>query len=330
MAIIFVNVSNLNTINYDSDEDSWVNTPRVSGLGHLNDQNKKLKVCLYGLRSVALTEKHVIALLKLSGWADLYTLNDRFSMKEGFFPIMFSDDNTFFFTDKKEYSLLNGDWALDNVYKVDWHDTPPTFNPYTPQIPRGWQQEIIEAQKMRAGDLFSKVSNSISTIKDFCQNNQNTQVEITYSDRYVKTELALVICLQFIENLKSVLNPSTYRVTFIGEKFSDPRANSEEYRRLTDSFICDGKRDEIGKQLIADDNYTFESKDKTEIPHYRELMVKAGNNVMRIMPDAGLAHWGLDVQRCQADRQFYGTNNGVNSRIPICSSTEQVYYVSLG
>ena len=328
MATIFVNVSNLNTLNYDADEESWAKTPRVSGLRHLNDQNEKLRVCLYGLPSGTLPEEHIISLFRISDWAELYTVDDVFKMEDGFYPIMLTD-NMMYFTDKEEYSLLNGDWALDNVYKVEWHGAPP-FNPFIPQIPQNWEQGIIEAQKMRVGDLFSKVCGSIPAIKDFCQKNQNAQVEITYSDRYVKTELALVICLQFIEDLKSTLNPSIFRVTFIGEKFSDPRANSEEYRRLGDSFISDSKRDEIGKNLIADDNYTFESKDKTEIPHYRELMVKAGDNVIRIMPDAGLAHWGLDVQQCQADRQFYGTNNGVNSRIPICSTTEQVYYVKRG
>lgn len=325
--ILFFNFSNLNSIIYDADESSWKQTPRLSSI-RPNNGGEKLNVCLFDLPHT-LPDEHIISLFKMSDWANLFTVNSGFTLENGFYPIMLAD-NTMYFTDKEEYSLLNGDWALDNVYKVVWNNKPiPAFNRYAPQFPQGWQQGIIEAQNIRVGELFEKVSGKLVDINDFCKNNQNAQVEIIYSDRYVKTELALVICLQFIKDLIAVLHPSSYRVKMIGEFFSEPRANDEGYRRLGDSFISDGKRDEIGNVLINDDKFVFESKEKKEIPHYRELMVKAGNNVLRIMPDAGLAHWGLDVQQCQADRQFYGTNNGINSRIPICSSTEQVYYICL-
>lgn len=323
--IIFFNVSNPNSIIYDADESSWGQTPRLSSI-RPNNGDEKINVCLWGLNGT-LSNEHIISLIKMTGWADLLTVEGGFTMKDGFYPIMLSD-NTMYFTDKEEHSLLNGDWALDNVYKVDWRNEPtPSFNNYTPQFPQGWQQGIIKAQNIRVGELYDKVIGVFPSINAFCRENQNAQVEITYSDRYVKTEIALVISLQFVKDLIAALHPSSYNVKIVGEKFSDPNANGETYRRLGDSFISDVKRDDIGKVLVNDDKFVFESKEKKEIPHYRELMVKAGNNVLRIMPDAGLAHWGLDWQKCKEDRKNYNTNNGVNPEIPIFSNTEQVYYV---
>lgn len=322
--ILFFNVSNLNSIIYDADETSWKQTPRLSSI-RPNNGGKKINVCLFDLPHT-LPDEHLISLFKMSDWANLFTVSSGFTLGNGFYPILLAD-STMYFTDKEEYSLLNGDWALDNVYKVDWNNNP-VFNRYTPQFPQGWQQGIIEAQNIRVGELYGKVIDVFPSINAFCQNNQNAQVEITYSDRYVKTELALIICLQFIKDLIAALRPSSYSVKVVGEIFSDPSANGETYRRLGDSFISNGKRDDIGKVLIYDDKFVFESKEKKEIPHYRELVVKAGNNVLRIMPDAGLAHWGLDIKQSKEDKKYYGISNGINSQIPICSTTEQVYYVS--
>ena len=319
--ILFFNFSNLNSIIYDADESSWKQTPRLSSI-RPNNGGERLNVCLFDLPHT-LPDEHIISLFKMSDWANLFTINSGFTLGNGFYPIMLAD-NTMYFTDKEEYSLLNGDWALDNVYKVDWNNKPiPAFNRYTPQFPQGWLQGIIESQNIRIGELFSKVKEKLFIINTFCSNNQNAHVKITYTDKYVKTELALIICLQFIKDVVGEMTPVGYQVDFIGQIYSKSDANDENHRSLSDEFISDRKRDEVGKQLINDTHYSFISKDKKDLPHYRELRIEAGKNSLLIMPDAGLAHWGFDKVNCH---RFFNTGEGVNPDIPIYSNTEQVYY----
>lgn len=324
--ILFFNSTDIDRMIFEGDEEaSWQKTPRVSSLF---TASQKTDVCLYGMPIGGLSGEHTISLIKLTTLANLFTTD--FSMNEGFFPLLLNND-CMYFTDKAEYSFLDGNWALNNVYKVHL-DKTPTFTSYNPVFPQGWQRCIVDSGNIRVGDLFSKVTEKLPMITEFCTKHQQEKVEITYSDRYVRDELSLIICLQFIKDLIYALNPTSYGVKMVGATFNEINANADNQRSLSGKaglFISDKRRDEVGSELIQDNHYVFESKDKTEIPHYRELVVKAGNNVLRIMPDAGLAHWGLDIKQSKEDKQYYGISNGINSQIPVCSSTEQVYYVEL-
>lgn len=328
--VIFVNAANPNRINYDLDDNlSWKHNPRLSNLKPKN--GSKLLVCLHGLNITQLPSELLLSFGHLQDWGSLYTTD--FQMKEGFYPL-FLDGNTLYFTDIEEYSFLDQNWALDNVYKTQLQGFEiPQLNPYKPESieSKGWQQGIIDAQNIRVGDLFSKVTEVLPSITEFCAKHQQANVKITYSDRYVRDELSLIICLQFIKDLISTLNPVIYNVKMIGETFNNDEANNEERRSLSGKaglFISYKRRDEVGGKLIQDNRFSFESKEKSYIPHYRELIVTAGVKTMRIMPDAGLAHWGLDIKQSKEDKKYYGISNGINSQIPICSTTEQVYYVT--
>lgn len=329
--VLFFNTADIKKIKFDDDDDlSWQKSPRVSSLF---STTQKTEVCLYHFSKNDITVGDIVSLNKLSALANLYTTD--YSMKnDGLFPLLLID-NTLYFTDIEEYSFLDRKWASGNVYKTNLRENEiPQFNLYVPEKieAKGWHQGIIAAQNIRVGGLFGKVTEVLPSITEFCLKQQQGEVEITYSDRYVKNELSLVICLQFIRDLLAKLQPTSYKVKMIGATFYEINANDDSHRRLSDSFISELNRDETGKHLINDSNFEFESKSKEDIPHYRELLVKVNKggtiHSLRIMPDAGLGHWGLDIQTCKAIRQYFSTNNGVNSEIPICSSTEQVYYIS--
>ena len=320
--IIFVNVSDLDTLNYDSDDLSWKNSPRLSGL---NKTNEKLNVCLYGLNGQSLSPEQIIALLKFSDNTDFHTISNGLNMETGFYPLVLDQENLYF-TDKAEYSLLNGDWAFDCVYKIPSNINGVTFSKYSIELPNGWQQCVVDNHNIRIKDLFGIVKDKLSVIDEFCNNNRNSNVTITYIDKYVKTELAMIICLQFIKDLITSLQPRSYKVCIKGEVFSEYNANNEKYRRIGDCLSNDRIRDEVGETLIDDERYSFVSENKNSLPHYRELKIEAGNNTLIIMPDAGLAHWGLDVEQCRRDRTYYEPGKGVNKGIPICSSSDQVFY----
>ena len=329
--MLFVNACNPNCINYDlSKESSWGSSPRLNSLKKTTD---KIPVCLLGLNTAQLPKELSPSLTKMSDWATLYTSN--YKMKEGFYPL-FLDGQTLFFTDINEYSLMDRNWATDNVYKMQLPDGErPHFEIYEPKSSEseGWQQGIIAAQSLRIKDLFNVVNNVFPSLEGFFRDNQDADVEITYSDKHIRTELSMSICLIFIKDIAEALHPSKMSVKFIGLNFHEPNANSEDYRRLTDSYIDDATRDKKGREMINDNRYEFFSKRKDQIPHYRELLINATKNgvthTLRIMPDAGLAHWGFDFEQRRLDRTNYKANSGLKPEIPITSSTEQVYYICI-
>lgn len=329
--MIFVNASNPNCINYDlSKESSWGSSTRLNALKKTGD---KIPVCLLGLNTAELPKELMPSLARMSDWADLYTSD--FRMKDGFHPLLL-DGKELFFTDVNEYSMMDRNWAIDNVYKMQFPDGEKlVFEKYELKSPEsnGWQQGIIAAQSLRIKDLFNVVKKTFPSLDGFFQAHQNADVEITYCDKHVRTEFSMNICLNFIKDIEEALKPSKMKVDFIGLTFQEPNANSEGFRRLTDSYLNDAKRDEKGGEMINDNRYTFVSKRKDQMPHYRELLIKATKDgkthTLRIMPDAGLAHWGFDIGQQREDRRRYNANSGLNPEIPITSSTEQVYYICI-
>lgn len=326
--MLFVNTSDINRINYDFDKNSWREAPRLSEFG----VKSKINVCLCGSPIIRFPSGLIPSMIRMTDRANLYTTD--FRMKDGFYPLLL-DGKKLYFTNMESYSLLDKNWASDNIYSTLLStEKLPEFESYIPKMPEGWQQGIIKAQNIRVKEFFDIVTTELPQITDFCNANKNANIEVMYSDRYVMDELSLIICLHFIKDLVVNIMPSSFKIKMIGSSFYNVDANDERYRKLSGKagiFISDRNRDETGKRLINDTNYEFISKPKEEMPHYRELLVKAtksgSTSTMHIMPDAGLAHWGLDGQKCKEDGEFYGTNNGVNSRIPIYSTTEQLFYV---
>ena len=315
-------------MNLDSDENSWKQSVRVSLLNRLKPTNgQNTDICLYGIPPTV-NRGEAITLHKLSNYANLYTVGN-FMPNNNLYPLLL-DGNKLYFTDLEEFSYLDRKWAADHVFKTDFNSSNLTFTPY--QIPLGVQRGIIAAQNITVGDLFKVVDNAFNNrITNFCTAHQNEVVEITYTDRYVKTELGLIITLQFIKTIIEKLHPAQYKVNIIGECYRDYDAD-ELSRRLGDQFTGDDKRDKVGETLINDNNYAFHSFAKKNVPHYRVLLIKvtdANNQIQElyIHPDAGLAFWKLDVAECKRSGIYYAINSGINPTIPIFSESAQIYYI---
>ena len=326
---IFINVSDLESWNFDSNDNSWEKSPRLS---RLKSSHNKLKVCLFGLAEKELSVVQIGTLLKFSGWgAELYTLSDDFNIEDGFFPLMYLVNDSkasLYFTDVIDNSYFNSDWAVDNIYKTEIVPyKKDVFIPYQPVIPAGWNRGVLDANQIEAKDLFDLVYNKFPEIKQFCSENVNANdLEIIYSDRYVRSELSLSICILFMDNLINKINPDEYTVVFKGQTYYEPNFNVRT--RLADNYQNDQDRDKDGKRLTDYDvHFTFTSVDISKIPHFRELTIKSGDNKLIIMPDAGIAHWGIDGDKCREKGVFYSVDNIIKPEMPISSNTEQIYYV---
>lgn len=329
--ILFINATKPETMNLNSGENAWKQTARVSSLlNRLQANNgQNTDICLYGLPQ-NVNKDDAITLYMLSAYANLLTVSN-FMTTNNLFPLLL-DGDTLYFTDIEEFSYLDGNWATDHVFKTIVDSNQLEFTPYQPQIPQGVELKSIAAQNINVGDLFEVVDNAFNNrITNFCTAHQNEVVEITYTDRYVKTELGLIITLQFIKTIIKKLNPAQYKVNIIGECYRDYDAD-EFSRRLGDQFTGDDRRDEVGEILINDNNYAFHSFAKKDVPHYRVLVIKVtdANNQIQMLyihPDAGLAFWKLDVAECRRSGIYYAINSGINPTIPIFSESAQIYYI---
>lgn len=323
---IFINASNPNCINYDLDEKtSWKNTPRLLSL---KKGGRQIPVCLSGLQSDKLPVELLPSLERMSDWASLCTSS--FKMREGFYPLLL-DGHTLFFTDKEECSMMDQYWALNNIYKIQLEkEEVPQFESFTIEKPedKGWQRGVIKAQNICVGELFGIVKEACDQIKKFCDDNKGAKLEISYKDKYVKNELSLIICIQFIKDVIDAVDSKDYSISLFGEYFHNNSANDERYRNISNQFISDAKRDEVGYALAKDNRFTFTSQDGKNMPHYRELLIRANkdgrDSTLCVMPDAGLAHWKLDGKNC---RKKYNVGDPIDPQMPIISDAEQVYYV---
>ena len=320
---LFINAHNLDNINWDDEKIGWRNSPRLNKLP-INE------ICLYQFDPTHVTNGHALTLLKIQGLAKLFTTD--YQMPQGLFPLLLTDDNTFYFTDIEQYSYLDNHWAFNNIYKTKI-DNNISFAEYKPTVIEQTKKCTIQPMHIRAGKLFEMADKALDgQILAFCSNNQHALLEVTYSDRYVKKELGLITCILFINNIIELMQPSAYKVNFIGEKFEESDANFEKYRKLDDSFANDEYRDDAGQQL-AGEHYTFISKDKKDIHHYRELEVKVTYEdnrtcTLRLIPDAGLGQWRFDIVQAKKDYIFYNTGN-LNPQIPIFSQEDQIYILEI-
>ncbi|MCQ2301160.1 MAG: hypothetical protein MJZ94_00865 [Bacteroidales bacterium] len=330
MKTIFVNLSDLNTLNYDGDNDqSWKGERRLSKISVPDTTGNNKRVCLYGLNSNKRLELgQYLMLQKITNWADLYVTDYR--MPDGYYPLFLNEDYLYF-TNVETYSHFDAKWALDNIYRTRIHEIP-AFISYQPSSPNPHDYMRLESMSIKVNELYDKVKELFPAIREFCQDNQGRSLEITYRDRYVVTEFSLIICLQFIQDLIRDFSTENYRVKFVGQKFNNSlKAKNERDRLLINEFISDAKRDEVGKSMLGgvEEHYVFVSEEK--LPHYRELEVKVGmpdgSETLRILPDGGLALWKLDNVKAREERKYYKAGNGIQGDMPIFSSEEQLYYV---
>lgn len=222
-----------------------------------------------------------------------------FSIGDGLYPLAIVD-GYLYFTTEKDYSNANSDWARGKVYKVKYGGDLDTYD-YENTIPENCSViHLAERyQQISSNDLYDLVYNTdgARTLFDefyrHCNANKDKNINVTYTDKYINSPLAVVTALQFIYKVLGKINNK--RSIEINTIFSRPSNNIE---------ILNGFEDEENlrnylKKIMKNES-TINIMAGRYLPHYRELKLTCAGKTLVISPDGGFLNgWYLDTRRAE-------------------------------
>lgn len=228
-----------------------------------------------------------------------------FSIGDGLYPLAIVD-GFLYFTTEKDYSNANSYWARGKVYKVKYENNLETQD-YENTTPENCSViHLAERyQQISSNDLYGLVSNTdgARTLFDefyrHCKANKDKNINVTYTDKYINSALAVVTALQFIYKVLGKINNE--RSIEINTIFSKPNNNIE---------ILNGFEDEENLRKYLKKIMKNESKINIMagryLPHYRELKLTCAGKTLVISPDGGFLNgWYLDTRRAEYEGIVY-------------------------
>lgn len=149
---------------------------------------------------------------------------------------------------------------------------------------------------LKSTNLFNTVYDKITEETNLLDVLNKANVNIEYSDRYLKTPLACIIASQFLIKLCEKFNLEINNFNIVGEKIDN---NYDSIRYINNQFTSSEDRDMFLKFLIeynADiKNLNVNSYDKSLTIHNRYLKIENENLSIKIRIDGGISHgWKSD------------------------------------
>lgn len=244
-------------------------------------------------------------------------------------------------TAEESSTLLDENWADGVVWEIDSNEEISDKN-WVIQ-PSEWMKKVIleKPLKIWSKDLLNTLIEKgewKDKWNDFVNKVEGTKLTIEYTDRYLLTQLGMIITAQMITQILDATecNDFNIKITINGEETSSAISIYDEIRKnqyrprpkgvLTQN-INSVDRVRYIKDLYASwkDKLTIVSKSSTELPHYRCLKISSSNGEeLYIMPDGGLAHgWGFDSD---VANEFYGPDRGIEDNIPIYAFLDEILF----
>jgi DEAD/DEAH box helicase domain-containing protein len=317
------------TVFIDQEESGWDmhEWPLLSELQRSKYLDNK-KVSFVFLQD-SMTSKSFPDLVALQSWAGLYKLSGKVSdaplaivRGEGFNRYYFSiESNTPF----------NESWGKNAP--VYFNRTVPDyqFQEFVPEIPSNSQFGIfyILQKQVLSKTLFGEYLKAASAqnpglVEEVRKRLEGKSVSICYSDRYIKSKLAAIITLQFIDEFVGELDLKIEKIELsyesIRRSLTDPRTLWDNWSANEDrkAFMESAVRD---LEYISAEQITHFDLPGKDLPHYRQMVVESDTDVLVIKPDGGFAHgWGYAKNVGQNGFGNYKEDD-VNSEISLYNQT---------
>lgn len=217
-----------------------------------------------------------------------------------------------YFTDEKTSALPNRSWAKDGaIYCVD------DSSNYDVENLQFNEDECLKfilenSRDVTSKNLIEKVlscnNKTQALIEKFKEDIRNCNtLKIKYSDEYIRTPLAMVVLMQFIDGVVSVLGfQGKVDIKILGEKYSVNRFDNDPENHLLKCYLNDIARDKNFKALAKKWNkITVEilSKWYKTLPHWRELKIVGVDKQLTIYPNGGVMN-GWELANDKDDKDF--------------------------
>lgn len=249
----------------------------------------------------------------VAGSAKIQKITEQ-QLGEGLYPLV-KVGNRLYFTDTKEYALLNYNWACGDIYYIDSLPNISTVDIDLTNIPENCKKFIVSKERLSkttcrnlaAGVIDcggDDVRLLIEEFKRHCQQNSNSGLNICYRDEYLRTPLAMITAIGFIDHFIKVLDIKPNRIEIIGEQFKpgkkDPNPNDScDYSDmdLDTYFKWSNNRDNIFREICKaawSYDVTVDSRWRNSLPHWRDLKLECAGKELIIYPNGGVFNgWEL-------------------------------------
>lgn len=332
----------------NADWDKWIYQPEILSTQEFTNGFKQrthdirykaedVKVIVYDAENVPIPIYRMM--MQIEDWGKVYTTKN--ILKQGFFPLAIIAGNIYFTTNKVSTNA-NFDWARCDVYYMPV-STEEDFilNKYEITLDQSHIKKFVlglsEFTRITSDQLGSIIDGKISSLsKEFFSYCNGKKVKVTYQDEHLKSPIAMITVLQFIEYFIKKTN-SQFTLEFINEIYDEkPRGNT-----IFHNIPNDIDRNEIllsisnqWKNAIKDDGIDCnEIKVTTEkartLPHWRSLTFECNSKAFCLYPNGGIINeWFED--RSRTNGKHYSINDiTTEEKVPLKRTKEIMYDVEI-
>lgn len=250
---------------------------------------------------------------------------------------------TLYFTSNRNYALLNGVWAADDLYSVDY-DQIPIEKLEIALL--GDEHHVFQAgSQIYSDELFDELieDTKLTRLRTFVENCSGHVLDIVYHEEYMRSHMTMTMALQFMLKFAEAANAKIRKVKIIGEQYSSRDFNGATYidrtspNRVYDDWRNDEDRDDylvktFMSKLLNDGiiyDYEVSSYESNTLPHWRALIIKdvTTGGCINILPNGGFGNdWIFNPDTNTHRREGYWLNNcTISTRIPIVAQAKYRY-----
>ena len=156
-----------------------------------------------------------------------------------------------------------------------------------------------------------------------------------YTDKHLKSQLGIIIAGKFIKELVGYFKASDYDITFFGLNYVDyasGRQIDDRRRYLSNNLYDDVDRDSVLEEVMSwcPSSRCHINSLSSLTQHFRDLVITdtVTRKMLAILPDGGFQN-GWYIDSAKAAGIFYGTQCGVDAKIPIINSSLLKFHIEL-
>lgn len=335
--IVFVN----------SDWDKWLYQPEFQSTQELTNGFKQrthdirykaegVKVVVFDADKIPVPINRMM--MQIEDWGQIYTAKN--IMKNGFMPIAIIGGNIYFTTNKVSTNA-NFDWARCDVYYAPV-DSSCNFElqKYDINFEQSHIKKFVlrmsEYTRITSDQLGSIIDSKISSISNeffaHCKSNSGKVVKVTYQDEHLKSPIAMITTLQFIEYFMRKVNNS-FSVEFVNEIYDETPRGNTIFNNITNDIdrndilrdISDEWKETINGDGMSCIDVKINTKIARSLPHWRSLIFECAGKALCLYPNGGIINeWFEDRAKTNGIR-YYVDDISTEERVPLKRTKEIMY-----
>ena len=240
------------------------------------------------------------------------------------YPLALIDDDLYL-TEDIEAVQYNGNWGNTiKVYRVDSKASQlGTIEDLTYEKPTDSKNVYLKAGTLiTTSELMEKIKKEAEIIDHFIASHKDDALEISCTDKHLKSPLGMLITVQAIRWIINQWNKTDkIQVNFALQSYYEQNFTSRVDRNMLDSkernsFLSD----------LCPPKWNATISEKGNLPHWRVLTVRSGSDRLDIFPDGGFANgWVIGH-----NNQYFGINDiNINTEINIRLREQIKYNIAL-